>query len=408
MERQMSFCTSADGTRIAYQTLGGGTPLVHVAPWGLCNAELDCEHPQLRLFYSRLARERLLVRMIRRGIGASQREVTDVSLNTQLADLSALIADVGLKEFDLFGGDDGAGIAITYAARYPEQVRRLVLWAPYGRAGGEQHASITALASRCVTDWESTRETFAQINFPSGPPEYRSWLMDYHLRSIAPETAAMYVKFSAGIDVREYFSQVSAPTLVLHRRGDQIIGFQAGKTAAANIRDARFLGLDGDVHPPGMGDASYVESICSFLAGVEIADQHPRRMPLRTILWTDIVDHTKMMQRLGDEKGRQVLRKHEKMTREILTEHNGSEVKTMGDGFLATFSSVTSAIECAIALQRAMAARNAWLPRGQEGSENSSASPATRTDALSEPLQSVLASTPVSQSRKTAICSGRR
>src|SRR5437867_2758844 len=383
----MRLCSSADGTRIAYQMLGAGPALVHVAPWGLCNAELDWEHPLLRAFYSRLARERLLVRLIRRGIGASQREATDVSLNAQFTDLSAVITHVGLKEFDLFGGDDGAGAAVMYAAKCPEQVRRLVLWAPYGRAGGEQHPAITALASRCLTDWKSVLETFARINFPSGPPESRSWLMDYHLRSVAPETAAMYLKFSAGIDVRDYLSQITAPTLVLHRRGDQIVAFHAGRAAASNIRDARFLALEGDVHPPGMGDASYVESICSFLAGAEVVEQSHRRMPLRTILWTDIVDHTKMMQRLGDEKGRQLLKKHEKITRDILIEHGGSEVKTMGDGFLATFSSVTGAVECAIALQRAFASRNAWLPRRQDPTEGSFTSRTTGTDALAEPIQ---------------------
>ena len=65
-----------------------------------------------------------------------------------------------------------------------------------------------------------------------------------------------------------------------------------------------------------------------------------------------------MMQRLGDAKGREVLREHERITRETLKAHGGSEVKTMGDGFMASFGSVTAAMECAIALQRAFAARN--------------------------------------------------
>ena len=66
-----------------------------------------------------------------------------------------------------------------------------------------------------------------------------------------------------------------------------------------------------------------------------------------------------MMQRLGDEHGRDVLREHERITREALLAHGGSEVKTMGDGFMASFGSVTQAMDCAIALQRAFAAHNA-------------------------------------------------
>ncbi|MCH8813684.1 MAG: adenylate/guanylate cyclase domain-containing protein [Chloroflexi bacterium] len=71
-----------------------------------------------------------------------------------------------------------------------------------------------------------------------------------------------------------------------------------------------------------------------------------------------MVGHTEMMARLGDDKGRQVLREHERLTRESLKEHGGTEVKTMGDGFMASFASVTAALECAIALQNALAKHN--------------------------------------------------
>ena len=80
------------------------------------------------------------------------------------------------------------------------------------------------------------------------------------------------------------------------------------------------------------------------------------------MLFTDIVGHTEMMQRLGDAKGRDVLREHERITRETLKAHGGAEVKTMGDGFMASFGSVTSAMECAIALQRAFAAHTESMP----------------------------------------------
>src|SRR5206468_9439319 len=79
----------------------------------------------------------------------------------------------------------------------------------------------------------------------------------------------------------------------------------------------------------------------------------------RTVLFTDIVGHTAMMHRLGDEKGRGVLREHEQVTRNTLKTYGGSEVKTMGDGFMASFTSITKGVECAIALQRAFDHRNA-------------------------------------------------
>ena len=96
------------------------------------------------------------------------------------------------------------------------------------------------------------------------------------------------------------------------------------------------------------------------LIGVELAAEDVDKMRddsvLRTVLFTDIVGHTEMMQRLGDVKGRAVLREHERITRQTLHRYNGAEIKTIGDGFMASFASVTSALDCAIALQRAFSA----------------------------------------------------
>jgi class 3 adenylate cyclase len=109
----------------------------------------------------------------------------------------------------------------------------------------------------------------------------------------------------------------------------------------------------GGPYPNEVGLAA----ILDFIAAPETATVEARAdTGLRTILFTDLVDHTQMMTRLGDEKGRDVLREHERITRDVLKEHGGNEVKTMGDGFMASFGSVTKAVECAIALQRAFAA----------------------------------------------------
>ena len=67
---------------------------------------------------------------------------------------------------------------------------------------------------------------------------------------------------------------------------------------------------------------------------------------------------TALTARLGDAKGRELLREHERIVRQALKSHGGAEVKTMGDGFMASFSSATKALECAIAMQHAFAAHN--------------------------------------------------
>jgi class 3 adenylate cyclase len=103
-----------------------------------------------------------------------------------------------------------------------------------------------------------------------------------------------------------------------------------------------------------------IDAIRSFLGDADPREAAPTDVArgVRTVLFTDLVGHTEMMRRLGDAKGRDVLREHERITRGVLKEYGGAEVKTMGDGFMASFGSVTKAMDCAIALQRAFDAWN--------------------------------------------------
>ncbi len=76
------------------------------------------------------------------------------------------------------------------------------------------------------------------------------------------------------------------------------------------------------------------------------------------MLFADIEGSTALTHKLGDAAARDLFRGHERMTREALKSHSGAEVKTMGDGFMASFNSATRAVECAIAVQRAFAEHN--------------------------------------------------
>ncbi|MFB3092903.1 MAG: adenylate/guanylate cyclase domain-containing protein, partial [Dehalococcoidia bacterium] len=102
-------------------------------------------------------------------------------------------------------------------------------------------------------------------------------------------------------------------------------------------------------------------AIDEFLGEGEEAKAGTERLApdiVHTILFTDVEGSTALTQRLGDAKARELLREHERMVREALKAHGGSEVKTMGDGFMASFSSATKALDCAIAVQRAFAAHD--------------------------------------------------
>ena len=181
------------------------------------------------------------------------------------------------------------------------------------------------------------------------------------LRALPSTTQEVWQVFApalAELDVTDLLPQLRTPTLVLHSRQGRILPVDVAMGIAGRIPDARLALLEGDILMPYIGDSAAVaEAIDEFLGEGETpgpSAQAPSASGLVTILFTDIVGHTEMMSRLGDARGREVLREHERITREVPRAHGGTEVKTMGDGFMASFGSVTRAVECAIALQREM------------------------------------------------------
>jgi class 3 adenylate cyclase len=161
----------------------------------------------------------------------------------------------------------------------------------------------------------------------------------------------------AAVDLTDYLPLLQAPTLVLHRRGDLVHPLAQARATASQIPNVRFHTLEGDITYAWLDEIEYFDTVLAFLdEGREPAPALPApQPPLRTILFTDIEEHTTMMQRLGDELGRAVLREHEHRTRDALDAHDGREIKSMGDGFMASFGSVQAALDCAVALQRAFA-----------------------------------------------------
>ena len=361
MEPQIRFCTSADGTRIGYATLGEGPALVLVPAWG-GDVARDLANPDCRPALGSLSRGRLFATFDRRGLGASQREVDVFSLEAQVADVAAVVDHLGLERFDLWGTLDGAAISVAYAVAHPERVSRLVLWAAYP-CGVEivRPGAARGLVELIRGNWSLARRAIAAVVFPSGPTELQGWFSESFRRCLSPEVAAKCVEFYATVDVRDLLPRVKAPTLVLHRRGDRNAPISAAMAVAALIPEARFVALEGDMDHPWLGDTSYVETLTQFLdEGREQgpAAQAPAAGAFRTILFTDVEGSTALTQRLGDAKAREVLRTHERIVREALKAHGGSEVKTLGDGFMASFSSATRALECAIAMQSGFAAQN--------------------------------------------------
>jgi class 3 adenylate cyclase len=364
MEREVRYCTTEDGVRIAYSTMGQGEPLVHLAHGFICHIQQEVRQPEIARWYGLLASRYLLVRYDERGFGSSQREPADVSLETMLRDLDAVIRHLGVAKVVLFGAMIQGAVAVAYAARFPERVSRLVLWS--ATPSGHRYRAIDvrdAMQTIAVQDWNAFTSMWMQRQWGwSRADQARRWsrmLRD----STDGETYVKQVTTFRSIDVSDLLDQVSAATLVVHPApgAGGYYDEDASRALAGGIADARLVTLTGDPSDfvPWLSSDAAEEAfrvLTAFVEGAEaIAPPVGGVSGVRTVLFTDLVGHSEMMQRLGDERGRDVLREHERITRDTLRAHGGAEVKTMGDGFIASFASVTSAVECAVALQRAFA-----------------------------------------------------
>ena len=200
----------------------------------------------------------------------------------------------------------------------------------------------------------------AAVFVRSGEPTKAAFFAELQKRAVSGEMAARRLEETVGLDITHLLSEVRSPTLVVHRRDDRTVPVKWGREMAALIPGAQLVTLDGNEHPPYWGDARKVlEVIAEFLGDdLQYDETDTVQGPLKAVLFTDVRGSTGLTERLGDEKAREFLREHERITREALNAHGGSEVKTMGDGFMASFGSAQKALECAISLQQAFAARN--------------------------------------------------
>ena len=251
------FCTSADGARIAFATVGGGPPLVKAANW-LNHLEFDWNSPVWRHWLRELSRDHTLVRYDERGCGLSDWSAGEMSVEAWVRDLEGVADALQLERFPLLGISQGAPIAIAFAVRHPERVSHLILYGGYLR--GRLHRGLTPkemeereLMLHMVRvgwgqDHPAFRQVFTTLFIPDADREQIDWFNELQRVSATPENAARMLEAFDRIDVRGIASQVRAPTLVLHAKGDLRVPFAEGRLIATTIPGARFVPLDSRNH----------------------------------------------------------------------------------------------------------------------------------------------------------------
>ena len=345
-----------EGESVNYALWGTGRPLVYIPPWGIGNAKEDFAEPSGRALFGRLARGRMLVALVRRSVAMRANNELDISLDAQVRDLEVVVDQFDSEAVDIWALDDGCAIGLTFAARFPERVRRLVLWGAYARTRGASDPAVQALVGMARTNWALARRSFAELNLPSGSQAMKTWFADYHQRSFSAEGTAKFLEFAADIDLRETLSRVISPTLLFHREGDCVIALHAAQSVASRIRNASIRVLPGDIHVPYFGDTSYIVELESFLdepRGV-VDEDRPLQGRSAIILFLDIVDSTGITERLGDSAFHKKSSALQLAVRRVLQDAGGRVVegRALGDGVMAVFEAAKNAIVGALDCRR--------------------------------------------------------
>jgi class 3 adenylate cyclase len=336
---------------VAYQIFGSGpTDLVFV-PGFVSHIENYWEHPDLARWLLRLGSFARVIMFDKRGTGLSDPVPEVPSLDVRMDDVRAVMDAVGIERAAQFGISEGAPLTTLFAATYPERCRGLVLYGGFARSSWITPEGLNAYLAYIDTAWGSGHSLPLWAPSRSKDPAMRQWWGRFERLGASPAAAMAVVRMIEQIDISDILSSVRVPTLVIHCTGDTLINVEYGRFLAERIPGARLVELPGQDHLFFLHDR-IADAIEEFLTGSISAAESDR--VLATVLFTDIVGSTARAEQLGDRRWHDLLEVHHATVRRELARFRGKEVKSLGDGFLATFDGPARAVRCACAIAEAV------------------------------------------------------
>ena len=341
---------------IAYQTHGEGAIDLLFVPAFITHLEHVWEDPGIARFLNGIARMGRLITMDRRGTGMS--DTGELGLEPELGDIDAVLDAVGSERAAVFAYAAAGPLAALYASRCPERVGALILYGCMVQTIGDDELpwlqtreERDARQAESLAHWGEGNTLDALAPSMAGDERLRVWLGRLERLSASPGQMRRLFDSMADIDVRDALPNIRVPTLVLHRTEDQFIDVRHSREYARRIPGARLVELPGADSLPSVGDTdALLGEVEEFLTGGRRGGERERA--LLTVLFTDIVDGTARAAQLGDKAWRDLLAAHDEEVRRQLRRFDGTEVKTIGDGFLAVFDGAPSrAVRCARAIR---------------------------------------------------------
>lgn len=351
MKPAIRYAKSGD-VHVAYMCFGEGPVDLVFFPGFISNLEVYWDNPRHARWLERLGESMRVVMFDKRGTGLSDRVSPLPGMDERMDDARAVMDAVGIGRAAVLGVSEGGSLASLFAATHPDRCRALILYGAFARFSSwfPTEESLQRFFKYVDTSWGSGASLPRFAPSMAEDAAYQEWWGRFERLGANPAACIEIMRMNSQIDVSDILSTIHVPTLVIHRSEDVTVNVEGGRELASRIPGARYVELPGADHMISVGDNSgeILDLIVEFLTGSKAAPSYGR--VLATVLFTDIVDSTVRADALGDQAWHDLLRAHDQIVRRELARFRGREIKTLGDGFLATFDGPARAIHCARAI----------------------------------------------------------
>jgi class 3 adenylate cyclase/pimeloyl-ACP methyl ester carboxylesterase len=336
---------------IAYQTMGHGPLDFVIVPGQISHVEFNHELPGFTAFLQRLSKFARVVIFDKRGQGLSDRTSSVAPLEERMDDVRAVMDAIGSQRAVLCGFSEGSAMSILFAATYPERVSHLILIGGFVHSGYaiSEEAYGAALTSS-IAAWGTGQSMKHVMGTPDENEREMALLGKYERLASSPGAYKTLRLMNRRIDVGSILPSVRVPALVLHSRADAIVPAAEGRKLAAGIPGAKYIEYDDLPHACFAGACEgLIGDIEEFVTGRRDDAFPGTDRVLATVLFTDIVDSTRLALEVGDQRWRELLDRHDHLAKLTVEKHRGHFVNSTGDGILATFDGPGRAVRCALA-----------------------------------------------------------
>ena len=345
---ETQYAQRPDGLNIAYQVIGNEPIDLIMSPGFVSHLDLFWSDPGYVRLVERLSSFARVILYDKLGTGLSDPIPYLPAIEERVDDMGLLLDRVGSERAVIFGVSEGGPAAALFAATYPERTRALAMYGSYAAVPSSGSEEARRTMADILEHWGDGGR-IADLFVPSATPLQRRFLGTFARAAASPSMARAVIDVVFAIDVSAALPLIQAPTLVMHRDEDRAIPMALGRDLASKIAGATFVQLHGIDHVPWAGDINALtDELASFVTGSR-ATRTPERA-LATVVFTDIVSSTETAARMGDSEWRELLERHDSVTRRQVESYGGRVVKSLGDGALTVFDGPARAVRCARAL----------------------------------------------------------